>query len=185
MYQRHIHFTLFEDFFGCTWHARAATSVAMSMRRRRADESPSLGSAHKSEMKKNIEKMTATGITTGIAWKKRRRTLQVMQRGNSLDWKREGRDQLVKRVRLREGRESQRDRAAGERAGGMMPRASWQMENSLSQRWGATMLRLSEARRHGWKLNGPRRWQVGSESGTATDQATNLAGSGIRAGERS
>jgi hypothetical protein len=121
-------------FFGCTCAEAAATSVAMSVRRRRTDKSLFFGSVDRGKKKKKIEKkMSVTGITTGIAWKKRR-TLQVVRRGNSLDWKREDLgDQLAKRVRLREERESQRERVAGERAGGMMPRA-WQMEKSLSHR---------------------------------------------------
>ena len=43
-------------FFGCTCAEAAATSAAMSVRRRRTDESPSSGSVGKSKMKKNIEK---------------------------------------------------------------------------------------------------------------------------------
>jgi hypothetical protein len=52
----------------------------------------------------------------------------------------------AKRVRLRDARESQGERVAGESAGGIIPR-DWQMEKRRSHWSAATILGRSEARR--------------------------------------
>jgi hypothetical protein len=51
---------------------------------------------------------------------------------------------------------------AGESAGGTLP-GDWQVEKRQSQSLAVTMLRGSDVRRWGWKLNGPSRLQVGAE----------------------
>ena len=66
-----------------------------------------------------------TGITTGDEWKKKEENLAEDAKGKLLTTgsERIEEDQRANLVRLREDRESQRDRVVGERAGGIIPRA--------------------------------------------------------------
>jgi hypothetical protein len=101
------------------------------------------------EVKKNM--LQPSGSQPRSSKKDKWENLAEETRESSNNWD-EGQmakgDQEVKRVRLQDWQESQRDWVAGERAGGMMPGA-WQMEKRWSQRLGVTLLRQLEARHLG------------------------------------
>ena len=84
---------------------------------------------------KKYKKMSVTGITTGIAWEKKKENLAGSAKGKLLGLQAGEEKQVAYRVRLTEERESQRDQVAGKRGGEMMPRHDkWRVPGSLSHR---------------------------------------------------